>query len=60
MLLPRQVIDALHPDATVWDIAGWFTEPNEHLDSRAPIDLWPNDQEAVIAAARRTHWFERD
>jgi hypothetical protein len=40
------------PSMTAWQQALWFTSANGWLDGRRPVDLFDNEVDAVVAAAR--------
>lgn len=52
-LLPHlgQVISALGPAKTGWDIAFWFRSPNNFLGNKRPEDILDQEPEKVLSAA---------
>lgn len=55
-----EVLAALGEKATSWDVLLWFTEPNEHLQGRSPLQVWPDDRHQIVAAVRDARWVARD
>jgi hypothetical protein len=55
-----QVLDELGGEAQSFDYLQWFLEPNAHLIGKTPLEIWSKDRQAVVAAAREAHWFDRD
>jgi hypothetical protein len=55
-----EVLRALGAEANGWDVLQWFTESNDHLDGRKPLEVWRKDRQRVIKAALHAHWFVRD
>lgn len=55
-----EVLVALGGKATRWDVCLWFTEPNEFLDGKTPIEVWLHDRSRVVRAAEKALWFARD
>jgi hypothetical protein len=49
---PRQVLARLSGELDGWALAAWFTQANDGLDGRRPVDVLDADLPAVLRAAR--------
>jgi hypothetical protein len=48
----QKVFDLLHAGYDGWTVAVWFTQPNDRLSDRRPVDLLDSDLHRVMEAAR--------
>ncbi|KAA3650454.1 MAG: hypothetical protein DWQ11_16915 [Proteobacteria bacterium] len=48
----KKIISALSPTYREWSLAIWFVTKNPWLERKAPLDLWPQQRKAVLAAAQ--------
>ena len=56
----KEVLTALSPDDKGWDRLQWFLEPHEELGGSTPLEVWANDRQKVIDAAKTERWGGRD